>query len=128
MAVPITALYAGILAIIGLFLAMRVGGERVRTKVSLGTGDDLALLEAVRRHANFIENVPLALVLFALLELNGASGTALHVLGASLVVARLAHPVGLHMNQMMHKMRMVGSLGTTLVILAAAVMAILQYF
>lgn len=48
------------------------------------------LLLAMRRHANFIEFVPLALVLvlvlIAMLELNGVSTTASHALGAGLVV------------------------------------------
>ena len=50
---------------------------------------------AVRCFGNFAEYVPLALVLIAVLELNGGSATALHTLGVALVAGRAIHPFGL---------------------------------
>jgi len=61
--VSITAFYAGLLAILALVLGFQVGRMRLRTGISLYDGGDKALAVAVRRHANFIENVPLALLL-----------------------------------------------------------------
>ena len=56
----------------------------------------------------------------ALAELSGAaSGTALHVMGAALLIGRLAHAHGLHGKQL-KPTRIVGALLTWLVILGAA--------
>ena len=73
MIVPITALYAGVLALIVGVLGFQVGSTRSRVGISILHGDDMDLAEKIRRHANFTENVPLALILMAVLELNGCS-------------------------------------------------------
>ncbi|KAK8222182.1 MAPEG family-domain-containing protein [Phyllosticta paracitricarpa] len=49
------------------------------------------LFLATRSHANFLENVPLALTLSLLAELNGASRKVLHGALATLLVLRVAH-------------------------------------
>ena len=52
---PITALYAALLAIIGIVLQQLVGQHRLRTQVSLYDGGDPQLAAAIRRHGNFAE-------------------------------------------------------------------------
>jgi uncharacterized membrane protein YecN with MAPEG domain len=128
MAVPVTGLYAGLLALILLVLAIRVGMMRVRTGVSILHGDDMELAQVIRRHANFTETVPMALILLCVLELNGASHLLLHTLGTSLVIARLVHPVGLVHDNLRSPLRGLGAGATTLVTLAAAAMAIAQFY
>ncbi|KAK7508998.1 membrane-associated, eicosanoid/glutathione metabolism protein [Phyllosticta citriasiana] len=49
------------------------------------------LFLATRSHANFLENVPLALTLSLLAELNGASRKVLHGALATLLLLRMAH-------------------------------------
>jgi len=127
MPVPISALYAGILAVIVVVLSSRVGRARLRTEVSLLHGESSELLVEIRRHANFTEAVPMPLILLALIELNGASGTLLHGLGAALVAARIVHPIGLHHDNMRHPLRGIGALGTTLITLIAGGVAIWQF-
>lgn len=127
MVVPITALYAGILTLIFGYLGFQVGSMRGRTGVSILYGDDMVLAEKVRRHANFAENVPLALILMAILELNGSSALLLHGLGIALVVARIAHPLGLHHDNMRHPLRSVGAGLTFLVMAVAAIVAIWSF-
>lgn len=128
MPVPITALYAGLLALVGIVLAAGSGLLRSRTGVSLGGGDNPQQLVAFRRHGNFAEWVPLALILFAVLELNGVSGTALHVMGIVLLVARIAHPLGLKTDKINDPLRGIGAGATMLVVLVAAIWAIVTYF
>jgi uncharacterized membrane protein YecN with MAPEG domain len=125
--VPITGLYAGLLAILALVLGFGVGRKRLQTGVSIldGGRPDLAL--AIRRHANFTEHVPLALLLLALIELNGARPGLLHGLGAALTLARIAHPLGLHAEDIRRPLRGIGSATTSLVTLIAAGVAIWQY-
>ena len=81
----------------------------------------------MRRHANFTEWVPLALILIALLELNGAPAAALHSLGAILVLARISHAVGLRPDSMKSLPRFVGATGTILVTLVASIWLLVIY-
>jgi hypothetical protein len=127
MPVPITALYAGVLALILGYLGFQVGSARSRTGISILHGDDMDLAEKIRRHANFVENVPLALILLAVLELNGSSPLLLHGLGSALVLARIAHPIGLHHDNMRHPLRAVGAGVTFLVIAISALAAIWSF-
>jgi len=125
--VPITAFYAGLLALIGLALGFPIGAMRARTGISILHGDNMELATRIRRHANFTEAVPFAVILLAALELNGASTAVLHGLGIALVVARIAHPLGLHHDNVRNPLRGIGAGGTYLVTLIAAVMLIWGY-
>jgi uncharacterized membrane protein YecN with MAPEG domain len=128
MLVPVTALYAGVLALILIVLSVRVGMMRMKKGISILHGDDIELAEVIRRHANFTEAVPMALILMGLIELNGSSHATLHALGTALVIARLAHPVGLVHDKLQSPLRGIGSGVTTLVTLVAAAIAIVQYY
>lgn len=126
MPVPITALYASLLTFVLIALGALVGAGRARTGVSILHGGDMDLATRIRRHANFIENVPMALLLLAVIELNGASAAWLHVLGVVLLLSRIAHPLGLDPEEMNRPLRSVGAGGTYLVMLGAAVTALWQ--
>ncbi len=91
----VTALYGALNALLNVLLAGLVSRLRGRHKVSLGPGEHPAMLVAIRTHANNAEFVPLAIVLLLLAELCGANRVALHVLGGMLLVARIAHAVGM---------------------------------
>ena len=126
--VPITALYAALQALLAIALVVPVGQLRAKTNVSLGAGGDPRLETAIRRHANWTEHVPIALLLLALLELNGAGAGLLHGLGATLLVARILHPLGLDATTMRRPLRGIGAFGTMLVTLVASVALLLQVF
>ncbi len=124
MLVPATALYAALLGIIVLTLQALVGRQRLRSEVSLYDGGDKELAVAIRRHANFTEHVPLALILLVIIELNGAPRSLIHTLGVALVVARIVHPFGLKYDfAAFVPARGLGALATLLITLAAIVMA-----
>lgn len=91
-----TPLYAAFLALLVIVLALRVVNFRRNEQVGFGyeTGSR-AMQCAVRAHANAVENIPLALVLFLLLELNGLQTWMLHTFGGLIVLARLMHAWGL---------------------------------
>ncbi len=126
--VPITGLYAALQAFIAIGLTLPIGPLRLKHNVSVMDGGHAALTVAIRRHANWTEHVPFALLLIALLELNGAGATTLHGLGLALVVARIAHPLGLNAQSPRHPLRGIGAGGTLLVTVVAAVMLLLDYF
>jgi uncharacterized membrane protein YecN with MAPEG domain len=111
---------------IATWLGAQVGLMRARTGISILHGDNMELADKIRRHANFTENAPLALILLAILELNGAGPVLLHALGIGLVAARIAHPLGLHHDNIQNPLRAIGSGGTTLILLVAAGAALWQ--
>lgn len=123
MQVPITGLYAAILAIFALVLSARAGGFRGKTGISVlyGEPQNMELAQRVRVHQNFLEYVPIVVILLGILELNGASATYLHASGVILVLARIAHAVGLKHDNMAHPGRLIGAAGTALLTLVTAV-------
>lgn len=92
---PVTALYAGLLALLVIALAIRVSLLRRRHRVGIGAGDHASLALAMRVHGNATEYVPLALVLLLLAELNGFPAWSLHAAGSGLFLARVLHAFGL---------------------------------
>jgi uncharacterized membrane protein YecN with MAPEG domain len=121
---PITAHYAGLLAILVLVLAARVVMVRRATSIGLGDGGNALLLTRIRIHANAAEYVPLALLLMLILEINGTSAGRLHGLGIALVVGRIAHAQGLSQSSGTTAGRLIGNVLTWGVILFAAVASI----
>lgn len=91
MNVTITALYAGLLAILYLGLSINVILYRGRKQVSLGDNADPELARQIRAHANFAEYTPLILLLLLIAELGGAAGWLLHLTGLALVAGRTLH-------------------------------------
>lgn len=126
MPLPITALYAGLLMLIMAYLGFKIGRLRDSTGISIFWGDNMDVAVAMRRHANFTENIPMALVLMALVELNGGNAIFLHVIGVVLVLARIAHPIGLQHDSIAHPLRAVGAGGTFLAMIVLAGMALWQ--
>ena len=103
---PITTLTAAVLALLFVILSVRVVLARFKANTSMGAGDSTVvatgqeavaspLLIAARVHANFAEYVPLSLILLGLIELQGGSKVMLLASAVALVIARLAHPLGL---------------------------------
>lgn len=117
---PISMLYAGLLALLYFALAVVVIRLRWRDSVGIGTGTSKDLEVAVRIHGNFAEYVPFTLLLLVLMELTGASGMLLHALGGLLFVARVCHAIGLRMSVGPSWARTVGVLGTFIVLLLEA--------
>lgn len=117
---PITALYAGLLALWFIFLSLRVVVKRRSARVGLGTGDDRELARRVRVHGNAAEYLPIALMLMLLLELNTALAWLVHGAGVVLVVGRVAHFAGLGRSAGKSWGRFLGTAFTWLAILVLA--------
>lgn len=121
-----TLLIAGLHGLLLLVLLWPIVRVRRGRKIGLGDGGDPELLRRIRVHANFIENVPFALVLLALLELGGLAKVAVAALGLVLLVARLAHAVGLGASAGYSKGRFWGTLLTWIVVLVGSLLAIVS--
>ena len=92
---PVTTLYAAILGILLVVLSDLVSRNRKKAKISIGSSGDPILERAVRAHGNFVEYVPLALILLLLLEVQAAAPLMLHILGGTLLAGRLLHVYGM---------------------------------
>jgi len=123
----IVPLYAALITFILVILTFRVILLRNRLKVGVGSGGHPSLERAMRAHGNFIEYVPLALILLLLCELNGAASTTLHGLGIALILGRLAHAWGLSTSEGTSAGRAAGIVLTMLVLIGAAARLLLHY-
>ncbi len=126
MPLPITALYLAVFAVFAGVLAVLPGRMRGAAGVSVGDGGRADLLVAMRRHANFIEWVPYFMLMFAVLELNGASAGFLHGIGIAMILARVLHAIGLK-ETIESIPRGIGALGTFLLNLTAAGALVRQF-
>ena len=73
---------------------------------------------------NFVENVPLALVLLYLLEVAGAPAVFIHVSGVALVLLRVLHAWGLARYPGANYPRLIGAQGTFVLVSVLAMSAI----
>lgn len=90
-AIPVTALFIGLLALIQIPLTAMVGLRRVRTGIQFSDGGDQTLLRRMRAHGNYTETVPIVLLAMAAAESTLMPHWALCVGGLSLVLGRLMH-------------------------------------
>ncbi|CAN5133329.1 MAPEG family protein [soil metagenome] len=126
MGAPITSIYAALCGILMIALATRVSMLRRRYGVGIGSGGHEPLARTVRAHANFVEYVPLALILMLLAEGGGVSGWLMHLFGITLIVSRLLHAAGLASTAGASFGRFFGTLGTWGLILVLAVLLLLR--
>ena len=126
----ITALYAGLLAILLFVLSIRVIGLRGNPAFSFiahGKGDEELLQRAIRAHGNFTEYVPMMLILLAFLELSDASELQLHLLGGAFLLGRVMHGICFGFMRSNMLLRVGGTALTLFPLVAAATALIVQY-
>lgn len=99
MLLPTTLSLAAAAAMINIWLAVRVVRLRFARHVIHGDGGDELLMRRMRAQANFIENVPLTLILIAAIELTGRGAQWLAIAGAVFMLARLAHALGMDLGR-----------------------------
>ncbi len=128
MTAPITALYASLLALLILALIIPIIKERRGLKVGIGDGGHRSLQQAVRAHGNATEFIPTFLILLFLFEINGGSNVFLHIAGAGFVLVRISHAIGLHKSIGVTIWRMLGVIGTILIMLILVVANLLRFF
>ncbi len=118
----VSPIYASILIGLIIFLAYRVTTFRRAEGVALGDEKgSKAMRSAVRAHANAVENIPAALVLLLMLELNHLNPIITHAFGVALVLSRFAHAYGLSKRNGPSKGRFYGTLITWVTMLAMVI-------
>ena len=107
---------------------MRVILGRVKTGIQTGDGGNAQLAQAIRAHANFAEQTPLALLLVVLAQTAGAPTGIVHALGSVLLLARLASAWGLSHSLGPTMPRQAGAGATALVVAAASLLIVYRLF
>jgi uncharacterized membrane protein YecN with MAPEG domain len=120
----LSSVYAAIFGLLAALLTVRVIMGRVRTGIQSGDGGDASLGQAIRAHANFAEQVPLALLLIVLVETTGAAPVAVHIFGIVLIVARSINAWGLSHSLGPTTPRQAGAALTILVVAAASLLLV----
>ncbi|WP_339949477.1 MAPEG family protein [uncultured Albimonas sp.] len=123
-ALSAVALYAGLNGLVLFWLTFNVVQVRRAQKIYMGDGGDPLMIRAMRGQANFVEFVPMTLILIALAALLGAPALAIHGLGAMLTVGRLLHAWHFTRADAPGWQRGAGALLTLLALLLAALGAI----
>lgn len=118
----VAALVAAAMGLLAAVLVVQVIRNRVRLGVHAGDGGHAPLAQAIRAHANLVEQAPLVLVLLALAEAAGAWRSVVVGLGVVFVVARLASAWGLSHSLGPSSARQSGAGLTVLVTVAAAIL------
>lgn len=121
-------LYIGLAALLLMALSVRVMRLRGKHQVGIGDGGHPDLARAIRVQANFVEYVPLALLLLLCVDLVGDAKWIVHGLGILLLVGRMLHAQGLSQSETLSFGRGAGTLLTFFVLVVGAALAILGAF
>ncbi|ARP01049.1 Inner membrane protein YecN [Vibrio alginolyticus] len=116
----ITALYANILAILIIWLAVQVIKQRRLNQIAYADGGVEALQITRSAQSNATEYIPITLILMALLEFNSAYPTWIHLTGIIFVIGRVIHAKGILKKDLKKRIR--GMQVTFLVILSLVVL------
>ena len=125
--VPVTALYAGLYALLLLVLAAAVSRQRRSLKVGLGDGGHASLARAIRAHGNSVEWGWPMLLLLLVAELDHANRTFLHACAILFLFARIIYAVGLSREAGVLRGRLIGSALSWIVIGVLAVWNIVDF-
>jgi uncharacterized protein len=122
MLLPTTLSLGAAALLINFWLMMRCGKVRGTEKIGFGDGGNELMIRRMRAQANFIEQVPLTLLLVAAVELAGKGGVWLAPLGGLFLLGRIAHGIG--MDGIFKPGRAIGMLTGMVLQLALVVVAV----
>ena len=123
----ITLLYTSLITIFAIFLALRNGVIRGKTKTMLGDGGSSELLQSMRAHGNLMEHAPIALILLLLLEMQGVVDWKLHLIGSTFFLCRILHAYGISISRESTPYRFLGALGSWVLMMGMSIYGIYVY-
>ena len=110
-----TAIATGMLTILLMALGMLTSFGRLKYNQSTGSGTSDGLEKRMRSHGNLAEYAALTLLCLGLVEMSGAAPMVMAVLCGWLVIARIAHPIGMFGKAGPNLLRFFGGMSTYLV-------------
>lgn len=124
MLLPVSLTTAAALAVLALWLSIRIGQVRRAAKISHGDGGHPLLARRMRAQLNFVESAPFVFALALAIETAGKGGEWLAFATGAYVLGRVAHAIGMD-GEAPTKARMIGTIVTMLTLLGLAVVALL---
>ncbi len=121
MALPVTAVFAGILSLWILFLVFKVVAFRRGNGVEMGAGGDKLGECLIRGHGNATETIPIFLIMLGLAEGIGTATWFLTLLAVVFTVGRVIH--GIHFMKVREKITL-RFCGMIMTLLATGVLAV----
>ena len=116
----VVPIYAAIFAIMLVAFSLRVASMRGDVRIAIGDGGNIILQRRIRVQGNFNEYVPMALILFTFVELQGRPRWLVHGLCIVLLAARLVHAFGIGQEPEDIRFRATGMATTALLLIVAA--------
>jgi uncharacterized membrane protein YecN with MAPEG domain len=131
----ITSFYTALLAIIMIFLSVKIIINRKSSKIPLGLGNqglgnDDFLQRKIRAHGNFTEYTPIFLIMLLLVELAGLNKYFIHFFGLIFFVGRLTHAYGIMIAEIKNKnflFRQAGMFCTFFCLSSLALILLIQF-
>ena len=120
---PVFFVCAGLLGLLAVSLTISVCRLRMQKKIYLGDGGDPEMLAAIRAHGNFMEFVPLCLLLIYVVS-DFYTFWYVAVLSLVLLLSRVLHAGGLL--GFIPLGRTLGASGTTLILAITSAMLIIS--
>lgn len=114
----ITPMYAALLGLLLVVLSARVIKLRIRFRVGVGDGGEPLLERAIRSQGNFVEYVPLTLIVMFFFEVLTQYHGLVHIFGSALLIGRFFHAYGISQVDEILKLRQIGMMLNFLVLLA----------
>ena len=121
LALHAAGLWSGLLILLMIILSGLTVTRRRRHLVAFGDGGHAELNAAARAFGNASEYIPVGLVALVLLALTGAPEIMIHGVGATLLLGRIVHAVGLLFQKGPSLGRVTGMVLTYLALLVGAV-------
>ncbi|ERM58511.1 MULTISPECIES: MAPEG family protein [Vibrio] len=91
----VTALYAALLTVVMIWLAIEVIKQRRANLVAYADGGVESLQIARSAQSNAMDYIPITIILMGFLEMNGANVWFIHVLGVAFLLGRVIHAKGI---------------------------------
>lgn len=121
LALHAAGLWSGLLILLMIVLSGLTVTRRRRHLVAFGDGGNAELNAAARAFGNASEYIPVGLIALVLLALTGAPEMMIHGVGATLLLGRIVHAIGLLFQKGPSLGRVVGMVLTYLALLVGAV-------
>ena len=127
MSLQITAFYAALLGIIQVVLTLGIVTLRVNDKISIGNGGNQILEYKIRTHGNFVETVPITLLLLAFAEYQKyLSSNYLNIVASTFVIGRLLHAYSMFFKQGKGLHRPIGMVMTIACIASLSILILIK--
>ena len=125
-----TSIYAALLALMLIFLSIKIIKNRRFSKVEIGDNGNDFLQRTIRAHGNFVEYTPIFLIMLILAEVGGLNKYLIHFFGIIYILGRISHAYGIAVAEVKNrnfKYRVSGMICTFSCLASLALVLVVQF-